>query len=90
MAALEARPPPMGTRSADPLNAAVRRENVDSTWGEPGIDGANNKVSSYILTPDRATLYITPFSYSKLEMPSAYWLKNVNKTRMDKCKTRME
>ena len=36
----------MGTRSADPLNAAVRRENVDSTWGEPGIDGANNKVSS--------------------------------------------
>ena len=56
----------MGTRSADPLNAAVRRENVDSTWGEPGIDGANNKVSSYILTPDRATLYITPFSYSIL------------------------
>ena len=36
----------MGTRSADPLNAAVRRENAGSTWGAPGIDGANNKVSS--------------------------------------------
>ena len=46
MAALEARSPPMGTRSADPLNAAVRRENAGSTWGAPGIDGANNKVSS--------------------------------------------
>ena len=43
-----------------------------------------------ILTPERAALYLTLFSYSKLEMPSAGWLKNDNKTRMDKCKTRME
>ena len=49
-----------------------------------------NHTSRLQTAPRRTTLYITPFSYSKPEMPSAYWLKNVNKTRMDKCKTRME
>ena len=50
----------------------------------------NGGFQTYILTPDRTALYITLFSYSKLEMPNANWLKNDNKTRMDMCKTRME
>ena len=32
---------------------------------------------AYILTPDRTALYITLFSYSKLEMPNANWLKKM-------------
>ena len=33
---------------------------------------------------------ITPFSYSKLEMPNGSWLKNDNKTKLDKHRTRIE
>ena len=44
----------------------------------------------YISAPQRPTLYITPFSYSTKEIPSWNWLKNVNKTIMVGCRTRIE
>ena len=54
-----------------------------------GFD-ASNVGSSGLLSPHGTSLYITHFSYSKLEKLSANWPKIDNKTRMDECKTRIE
>ena len=57
---------------------------IHQTWPKPFSRAL------YISAPQRPTLYIAPSSNSTQEIPSWTWLKNVNKTRMDRCKTRIE